>query len=174
MEDPGFHVHRRVLEDTGMSPLPVPVDSAGIDVEALARSDAVAALVTPAHQSPTGVALAPERRTALVGWARPDRVIIEDDYDAEFRYDRAPVGALQGLAPDHVVYAGSASKTLAPGLRLGWLVLPEALVDTGPSTATAVASKRSASVTAGSSCRASGPSSSARIGRFRTTRSSAR
>ena len=85
-------------------------------------------LVTPAHQYPTGGVLPPLRRAALVDWARRrDAIVIEDDYDAEYRYDREPIGCIQGLAPDHVVYAGSASKTLAPGLRLGWLVVPGAL-----------------------------------------------
>ncbi len=79
---------------------------------------------TPAHQCPTGVVLSPRRRAALIEWARAGGLVIEDDYDAEFRYDRAPLGALQGLAPDRVVYLGTVSKTLAPGLRLGWLVLP--------------------------------------------------
>ena len=86
-----------------------------------------AVVVTPAHQHPTGVVLSGERRTALLAWLRErDAIAIEDDYDAEYRYDRAAVGALQGLEPDRVVYAGSASKTLAPALRLGWLVVPRA------------------------------------------------
>jgi GntR family transcriptional regulator/MocR family aminotransferase len=87
-------------------------------------------LVTAAHQFPTGVVLSAESRAALVAWAaRRGALIVEDDYDAEYRYDHDPIGAMQGLAPDHVVYAGSASKTLAPGLRLGWLVVPSQLVD---------------------------------------------
>ena len=91
-----------------------------------ARVDAV--VVTPAHQSPMGAVLAPDRRAALLGWVqRTGGLIVEDDYDAEYRYDREPVGALQGLDPDHVLYAGSASKILAPALRLGWLVAPPAL-----------------------------------------------
>ena len=86
--------------------------------------------MTPAHQFPLGPVLAAERRTAVVEWsARTHGVIIEDDYDGEFRYDRQPLGALQALSPEHVVYAGTASKTLAPGVRLGWLVLPHALID---------------------------------------------
>src|SRR4029079_10758511 len=89
-----------------------------------------AVLATPAHQSPTGAALAPDRRRALAAWARGGRLVIEDDYDAEFRYDRAPLAALQGLAPEHVAYVGSASKALAPGLRLGWIVAPAALAET--------------------------------------------
>ncbi len=86
---------------------------------ALADSGATTVLSTPAHQSPTGVVLSAARRTALVEWARAGHLIIEDDYDAEYRYDRAPVGALQGIAPDRVIYVGSTSKTLAPGLRIG-------------------------------------------------------
>ena len=87
-------------------------------------------VLTPAHQHPTGVVLTGERRAALLAWLRESGAIaIEDDYDAEYRYDRAAIGALQGLDPDHVIYAGSASKTLAPALRIGWLVVPPALVD---------------------------------------------
>jgi GntR family transcriptional regulator/MocR family aminotransferase len=128
MEDPGFWLHRMVLRHNGIEPTPVPVDDEGLDVAALADSRATTMLATPAHQSPTGVVLSPARRTALVQWARAGHVVIEDDYDAEYRYDRAPVGALQGIAPDRVVYVGSTSKTLAPGLRIGWMVLPAHLV----------------------------------------------
>jgi GntR family transcriptional regulator/MocR family aminotransferase len=131
-EDPGFWLHRMVLRHNGIDPVPVPVDDDGLDVDALAASGARAVLATPAHQSPTGVVLSAARRTALVGWARSDHLVIEDDYDAEYRYDRPPVGALQGIAPDRVVYVGSTSKTLAPGLRIGWMVLPAHLV--GPIT----------------------------------------
>ena len=89
-----------------------------------------AVLMTPAHQFPIGLPLLPDRRAAAVDWARTTGgLIVEDDYDGEFRYDRQPVGALQGLDPEHVVYIGTASKSLAPGLRLGWMVLPEHLVD---------------------------------------------
>jgi GntR family transcriptional regulator/MocR family aminotransferase len=129
MEDPGFWLHRMVLRHNGIEPVSVPVDDDGLDVAALADSGATAALATPAHQSPTGVVLSAARRTQLLDWARGGRVVIEDDYDAEYRYDRAPVGALQGVAPDRVVYVGSTSKTLAPGLRIGWMVLPAHLVD---------------------------------------------
>ena len=73
-----------------------------------------------------GVTLHPRRRREVADWGG---VVIEDDYDGEFRYDRQPVGALQTLAPDHVIYAGTASKSLAPGLRLGWLVVPPRLLD---------------------------------------------
>ena len=128
MEDPGFWLHRMVLRHNGIEPIPVPVDDDGLDVAALADSGATTVLATPAHQSPTGVVLSATRRTALVQWARAGYVVIEDDYDAEYRYDRAPVGALQGIAPDRVVYVGSTSKTLAPELRIGWMVLPANLV----------------------------------------------
>jgi GntR family transcriptional regulator / MocR family aminotransferase len=132
MEDPGFWLHRMVLRHNGIEPIPVTVDDDGIDVDALASTDATVVLATPAHQSPTGVVLSAARRTALVQWARTGHLIVEDDYDAEYRYDRAPVGALQGIAPDRVIYVGSTSKTLAPGLRIGWMVLPTELV--GPVT----------------------------------------
>jgi GntR family transcriptional regulator / MocR family aminotransferase len=128
MEDPGFWLHRMVLQHNGINPMAVPIDDDGLDVAELSGSGAKTVLTTPAHQSPTGVVLSAGRRTALVEWARDGHLIIEDDYDAEYRYDRAPVGALQGIAPDRVVYIGSASKTLAPGLRIGWMVLPPHLV----------------------------------------------
>jgi GntR family transcriptional regulator/MocR family aminotransferase len=128
MEDPGFWLHRMILRHNGIEPVAVPIDDDGLDVAALADSGAKTVLTTPAHQSPTGVVLSAARRTALVEWARAGHLIIEDDYDAEYRYDRAPVGALQGIAPDRVVYIGSTSKTLAPGLRIGWMVLPPQLI----------------------------------------------
>jgi GntR family transcriptional regulator/MocR family aminotransferase len=125
VEDPSLPPHRAVLAYAGLEVRGVPVDDQGVDVRALT---APVVLTTPAHQCPTGVVLSPGRRTALVEWARAGGLVVEDDYDAEFRYDRAPLGSLQGLAPDRVVYLGTVSKTLAPGLRLGWLVLPTSLV----------------------------------------------
>ncbi len=112
----------------GASAVRVPVDDLGVDVAALAASGARAVVVTPAHQSPTGVVLAAARRHALVEWAsRHDGYIVEDDYDSEFRYDREPVGVLQGIAPDRVFTLGTVSKALAPSIRLGWVLAPPAL-----------------------------------------------
>jgi GntR family transcriptional regulator/MocR family aminotransferase len=114
----------------GLEVVGVPVDADGVRVDALDRTDADALVLTPSHQWPTGAVLSADRRAAVLRWARERRaLVVEDDYDAEYRYDRAPIGAMQGLAPDLVAYAGTASKTLAPGLRLGWLVLPPDLVD---------------------------------------------
>jgi GntR family transcriptional regulator/MocR family aminotransferase len=114
-----------VARSAGLEVVAVPVDEDGIRVEALQASDADAVILTPAHQWPTGAVLSAAKRAAIVAWAQArDAVIIEDDYDAEYRYDGSPVGAMQGLAPDRVVYGGSASKTLAPGIRLGWLAAP--------------------------------------------------
>jgi GntR family transcriptional regulator / MocR family aminotransferase len=129
-EDPGPGTSTaRLAAVHGMTAVPVAVDEDGIDVAALGRSAARAVLVTPAHQWPTGVVLAGHRRQELIAWARRcDGVIIEDDYDAEFRYDRDPVGSLHGLAPDRVVSLGTVSKSLAPALRLGWLVAPPRLL----------------------------------------------
>ena len=119
-----------VASALGLEVVGVPVDDCGIRVDELARSGADAVILTPSHQWPTGGVLGAQARTGVLGWAaRTGALVIEDDYDAEYRYDRAPIGAMQGLAPDLVAYAGSASKTLAPGLRLGWLVLPARLAD---------------------------------------------
>ncbi|MFJ8212069.1 PLP-dependent aminotransferase family protein [Streptomyces sp. NPDC096033] len=128
VEDPGWPRLHRVAAAAGLPTVPVAVDAEGLDVEALTRTDARAVLCAPAHQFPTGAALSPARRRALLAWAvQRSSVIVEDDYDAEFRYDRRPVGALAGLDRNLVVYLGSVSKTLHPGLRLGWMVPPPAL-----------------------------------------------
>jgi GntR family transcriptional regulator/MocR family aminotransferase len=149
----GHRHHRQLAASHGLSLLPLPVDAGGAQPEALrAQSPAApppspaaiaqaqaataqaqaagAVLLTPAHQFPAGVTLRPQRRRAFAEWAgRTGAFVIEDDYDGEFRYDRQPVGAMQALAPESVVYAGTASKSLVPGLRLGWLVLPTRLLD---------------------------------------------
>ena len=131
VEDPGYGpddgLDIRSLTGAGARIHRIPVDHLGLDVDALADSPARVVVVTPAHQAPTGVPLDPTRRRALVRWAeRRDGYVIEDDYDSEFRYDRQAIGALQGLAPERVFFLGTASKTLAPALRIGWVVAPAA------------------------------------------------
>jgi GntR family transcriptional regulator/MocR family aminotransferase len=129
LEDPCNPEQHEIARRAGLTPIKVAVDEHGLRVDEL-DSTVDAVIVTPAHQHPTGVVLAADRRTALLRWLRDhDAIAIEDDYDAEYRYDRAAVGALQGLEPDRIVYAGSASKTLAPALRLGWLVVPARFLD---------------------------------------------
>jgi GntR family transcriptional regulator/MocR family aminotransferase len=119
-----------VAARAGLTPVPIRVDGDGMRVDELARAEVDAVALTPAHQNPTGGVLAGGRRTALTAWlCERSATAIEDDYDAEYRYDRSAVGALQGLDPARVVYAGSVSKTLAPALRLGWLVVPPGLLD---------------------------------------------
>jgi len=121
-------VHWNLLAAAGLRTVPLPFDERGTDPGELTDQGAV--LLTPAHQFPMGGTLHRDRRAAVVDWARrTGGLVVEDDYDGEFRYDRQPVGALQGLDPDHVVHAGTASKSLAPGLRLGWLVLPPDLME---------------------------------------------
>ena len=127
VEDPGSRGGREGLAYAGMTPVRVPVDAEGLQVDALAATGEQAVLLTPAHQFPTGVVLAPSRRGALLDWARDGGLIIEDDYDAEYRYDRAPVPALQASAPEQVAHTGSISKTMAPGMRIGWLIAPREL-----------------------------------------------
>jgi GntR family transcriptional regulator / MocR family aminotransferase len=128
VEDPGSRGSRDELAYWGLHPVPIPVDSHGLMVDQLVGTGVRAVLLTPAHQFPTGVVLAPGRRRDLLDWAAAAKaLVIEDDYDAEYRYDRAPVPALQASAPDQVAYAGSTSKTLAPGMRLGWLIPPTRL-----------------------------------------------
>ena len=126
----GFDVYRDLLTNAGLATPPIHIDESGACTADLARMHRVGAvLLTPAHQYPTGVELRPERRAAAVDWAGvADALILEDDYDGEYRYDRQPVGALQSLDPERVVYFGSASKSLAPGLRIAWMVLPQDLV----------------------------------------------
>ena len=131
VEDPSsIDDARLVARGLGMRVVGVPVDDGGVRVDAVTALDADVLILTPSHQWPIGGVLSPEARTAIVAWARrTEALVLEDDYDAEYRYDRAPIGAMQGLDPDRVVYAGTASKTLAAGFRLGWLILPPALVE---------------------------------------------
>ncbi|WP_432126760.1 PLP-dependent aminotransferase family protein [Streptomyces sp. bgisy082] len=130
VEDPGSPEHGRLFASTGMETVWLPLDGEGLRPGPLAASGVRAVVVTPSHQFPSGIGWSAERRAALLDWARAvDGYVLEDDYDGDFRYDRAPVGALQGLDPERVVYAGSVSKSLAPGLRLGWTLVPEALLD---------------------------------------------
>jgi GntR family transcriptional regulator/MocR family aminotransferase len=125
VEDPGWPHHRLIAERAGLDPIPVPVDEHGLDVSALADSRCEVVVTTPAHQFPLGVVLSSRRRAELLGWAEEaDGLIVEDDYDSELRYDRDPVGALQGLAPERVCHIGSMSQRLAPALRLGWILSP--------------------------------------------------
>ena len=126
VESYGLDAHWNLLHRAGLRTVPLPFDELGTRTDDLTGVRAL--LLTPSHQFPMGVPLHPDRRAAVVDWARrAGGLILEDDYDGEFRYDRQPVGALQGLDPDHVVYLGTASKSLAPGLRLGWMVLPPSL-----------------------------------------------
>jgi GntR family transcriptional regulator/MocR family aminotransferase len=127
VESYGLAFHRAIFAAANVRTIPLALDENGARVEELAEP---LVLLTPAHQFPTGGPLHHDRRAAVVGHVRATGgLLVEDDYDGEFRYDRKPVGAVQGLDPEHVVYVGSVSKSLSPALRLGWLVLPERLVD---------------------------------------------
>ncbi|WP_415971528.1 PLP-dependent aminotransferase family protein [Rhodococcus sp. 077-4] len=129
LESFGLPFHRSIVEKS-RSTVALGVDDKGCVAEDLGAGAASVAVLTPSHQFPTGVALAPERRTAAVQWARDvDGTVIEDDYDGEFRYDRSPIGAMQGLDPDRVMYVGSVSKSLSPAVRIGWMVVPDRLLD---------------------------------------------
>ncbi|MGX7825246.1 PLP-dependent aminotransferase family protein [Actinokineospora sp. 24-640] len=128
VEDPTHPGSAEVFAAHGLTPVPIPVDADGLRVDRLAASGARAVLVTAAHQFPLGVVLAPDRRRALTAWARScDGLVLEDDYDAEHRYDRPAVGPVHTLDRDRVAYLGSVSKVLAPAIRLGWLVPPPSL-----------------------------------------------
>jgi GntR family transcriptional regulator / MocR family aminotransferase len=126
VENPSAPEQTAIARAHGMEVRPIVVDEAGLVVAELLDSDAEAVVVTPAHQFPLGTVLSPERRRALAAWARErDALIVENDYAAEFRYDGPPIGAVQGIAPDHTVYMGTTSKTLAPAVRLGWIAAPD-------------------------------------------------
>lgn len=131
VESYGLGFHRSILETAGVRTVPLGLDEQGARIDELTEGQRVrGVLLTPAHQFPTGGPLHPTRRTAVIDWARTqDGLVLEDDYDGEFRYDREPVGAVQGLDSERVIYMGSVSKSLSPGVRLGWLVLPEHLID---------------------------------------------
>ncbi|WP_427896566.1 PLP-dependent aminotransferase family protein [Kribbella sp. GL6] len=124
VEDPGSLGSRQHLQNWGMRTPPVPVDDRGLQVDVLRKSEAAVVMATPAHHFPTGVVLDGERRRELVRWATDGGLILEDDYDAEHRYDRPPVPALRAMLPDQVFYVGSVSKLLAPALRIGWMLAP--------------------------------------------------
>jgi GntR family transcriptional regulator / MocR family aminotransferase len=129
VEDPVWPAIPATIVQAGLDVVPVAVDERGLDCAALHSLDVDAVVVSPAHQYPTGSVLAPDRRAELIAWARRrGALIVEDDYDAEYRYDREPIASLQGLAPDCVAYLGSTSKTLVPGVRLGWVLLPSRLI----------------------------------------------
>jgi GntR family transcriptional regulator / MocR family aminotransferase len=129
-ENPSHELLHTLSRRAGLEPLGIPIDDDGLLVDELRRSAASAVVAAPAHQFPIGLTYSKERQLELLRWAdETDSLIVEDDFNAGFRYDRAPIGAIQGSAPERVAYIGSISKTLAPGLRLGWAVLPASLVD---------------------------------------------
>jgi len=128
VEQPMLPFHRQILELAGLKTVRVPVDDQGLSAGALIDSGAQAVLVTPSNHQPLGVTMSAIRRNELIEWADTvDGWIIEDDYDGEFRYDRHPIGALQGLNADRVVYGGTASKAMGPGVHVSWLVVPSEL-----------------------------------------------
>jgi GntR family transcriptional regulator/MocR family aminotransferase len=130
VEEFGHEAHRRIIRTAGLEVVPIAVDEDGAVISGLESLGVDAVVLTAAHQFPTGVALSASRRSEVVAWAeRNGTVVIEDDYDGEFRYDRRAIGALQALAPEYVIYAGTASKSLAPAIGLGWAVLPERFID---------------------------------------------
>ena len=130
VEDPCFRLHRTLIATAGLASVPVPVDDQGMRTALLGDLDVGAVLLSPAHSYPSGVVLSADRRVRLLDWARAaDAFVIEDDYDAELRYDRLPIGSLQGLDPERVIYGGTVSKVLSPALRLGWLVTPPQLTE---------------------------------------------
>jgi GntR family transcriptional regulator/MocR family aminotransferase len=129
VEDPAWAAIPQTVVQAGLEAVPIGVDKHGLAAAELETVDADAVVLAPAHQYPTGTVLAPARRAEVISWARRrGALIVEDDYDAEYRYDREPIASLQGLAPDCVAYVGTASKTLAPGVRLGWVLVPSHLV----------------------------------------------
>ena len=130
VEDPCFSLHRLLITTAGLTPVPVPIDEHGLRTSRLNGLGVGAVLLSPAHSYPSGVVLSADRRVELLDWARAtDAFVIEDDYDAELRYDRLPIGSLQGLDPERVIYGGTVSKVLSPALRLGWLVAPPQLIE---------------------------------------------
>jgi GntR family transcriptional regulator/MocR family aminotransferase len=131
VEDPGWPRLADAVREAGLQPVPVGVDHQGLRVADLdAHAGTRAVIAAPAHQFPRGVVLTPERRAALLGWAhRVDGLVLEDDYDAEFRYDRSPVSTIQGMDARHVVLLGSLSKTLSPALGIGWMLVPSRWAD---------------------------------------------
>ncbi|MEV0095488.1 PLP-dependent aminotransferase family protein [Streptomyces sp. NPDC050738] len=130
VEDPGSPEHATLFSAAGLRTTLLPLDDEGLAIGPLAASGVRTVQTTPAHHFPSGIGYSAARRAELLEWARSvDGLIVEDDYDGDFRYDRAPVGALQGLDPERVAYTGSVSKSLAPGLRLGWLLAPGWLTD---------------------------------------------
>jgi GntR family transcriptional regulator / MocR family aminotransferase len=130
LEAYGLFIFRDAIAALDVPTVPIGLDENGAVIADLDRLESPAVLLTPAHHNPHGMPLHPSRRTAVVEWAqRTGGYVFEDDYDGEFRYDRQPIGALQALSPDRLVYLGSASKSLAPVLRLGWMALPDDLID---------------------------------------------